>query len=65
MTSSDWTNAVPGNMPPEGDVVMTKIDDSRGVRNETTLVYRNGLWWLPDMSMYIYYIPTHWKAVTK
>lgn len=46
--------------PKEGRVVWTKIDDEKGVRNEGELVYSNNLWWLKDMSMYVYYTPTHW-----
>jgi len=49
-------------LPPEGEAVMTKIDDARGARNEQTLIRRGRLWFVPDMSMYMYYAPTHWKA---
>ena len=48
-------------LPPHDVVVETKIDDGRGVRNVTKLrMYRN-LWWFPDMNMYVYYSPTHWR----
>jgi len=40
---------------------MTKIDDGKGVRNETTLKRQGNLWFYPDMSMYVYYTPTHWR----
>ncbi len=49
--------------PPQKTVVMTKIDDEDGVRNETKLVLQGRLWWLPDFSMYVYYTPTHWKEI--
>lgn len=50
-------------LPADDIVVLTKIDDADGVRNETTLRRHNGLWWFPDMSMYIYYSPTHWATL--
>lgn len=56
-------------LPPVDEVVMTKIDDADGCRNETTLKrYQRtpetrSLWFLPDGSMYVYYTPTHWKAI--
>ena len=48
---------------PEGIVVNTKIDDSDGCRNEQQLKRHGNLWYFPDMSMYVYYRPTHWKPV--
>jgi hypothetical protein len=47
---------------PEGEVVETKIDDALGVRNQTRLRRKGRLWFSPDMSMYVYYEPTHWRA---
>lgn len=56
---SDWQ---PIGTAPEGKAVMTKIDDAEhGARNETSLIRRGNLWWFPDMSMYVYYAPTHWR----
>lgn len=46
---------------PEGVAVMTKIDDEGGVRNEQKLIRKGRLWYFPDMSMYVYYAPTHWR----
>lgn len=49
--------------------ILTKIDDHDGVRNVGTLVQRRNdgaarsLWWFPDGSMYVYYVPTHWRFV--
>lgn len=63
----DWT---PVSEPPDTDrAVETKIHDKDGIRNEQRL--RNvrrpgaarGLWYREDMSMYVYYIPTHWRDV--
>ncbi len=45
---------------PEGVEVRTKIDDRDGIRNEQALVRKGRLWFYPDMSMYVYYTPTHW-----
>lgn len=47
--------------------VATKIDDAFGPRNEQPLIQKRRdeksqpLWWFPDMSMYVYYTPTHWR----
>lgn len=48
-------------LPPENQIVDTKIDDENGVRNEQELIYSHYLWFLPDKSMYVYYTPTHWR----
>ena len=46
---------------PEGVIVETKIDDGRGIRNVQKLQRLRQLWFLPDMSVYVYYQPTHWR----
>lgn len=48
---------------PEGEVVMTWIDDVRGIRNAQPLKRRGSLWYFPDDSMYVYYTPTHWRRL--
>ena len=50
-------------LPEEGVEVMTKIDDAKGCRNEQSLTRKGNLWFYPDMSMYIYYLPTHWMPL--
>ena len=50
-------------LPKEGREVETKIDDHNGVRNEGNLKRQGNLWFHPDMSMYVYYIPTHWREL--
>lgn len=55
-----WTS-IEVRLPPEGEVVNTRIDDANGVRNEQPLVRRGRLWFLPDGAMYVYYTPTHWR----
>lgn len=47
-------------LPPDGEVVMTKIDDADGSRNESTLKRRGRLWFAPNGQTYVYYTPTHW-----
>jgi hypothetical protein len=46
---------------PEGEVVLTKIDDREGERNVQKLKRSGRLWFVPDGSIYVYYSPTHWK----
>lgn len=50
-------------LPPIGEAVMTKIDDEHGKRNECLLRRMDRLWFHADGRMYVYYTPTHWKAV--
>lgn len=54
---------------PEGVVLLTKISDEDGERigseanasREQKLVRKGNLWFVPDMSSYVYYRPTHWR----
>lgn len=61
-----WINCKE-KMPEAGVIVQTKIDDGFGVRNVRDLIlYQKDslsrkLWFISDMSMYVYYSPTHWK----
>lgn len=59
--SNNWTHVL-NAMPQDGVEVETKIDDGKGCRNVATLIHQQGLWWVPDMSMYVYYSPTHWRT---
>ncbi len=56
---SDWIS-VSERLPPQSEVVLTKIDDEQGVRNCARLKRNGRLWFFPDGSMYVYYTPTHW-----
>lgn len=47
-------------LPPKGELVKTKIDDEKGIRNEQELRRDGNLWFTPDYKMYVYYTPTHW-----
>jgi len=59
---NDWIH-VSSLMPKSGEEVETKIDDLNGCRNVQRLKFQNNLWWFPDMSMYVYYSPTHWRPI--
>lgn len=59
----EWIS-VDDRSPDDGVEVMTKIDDADGCRNESSLVRKGTLWFFPDMSMYVYYRPTHWKPLS-
>lgn len=54
-------NKTSESLPEEGRVVITKIGDNQGERNHQELVRKGKLWFFPDMSMYVYYTPTHWR----
>jgi len=60
MQNEVWTKNC-DQLPPDGEIVDTKIDDDAGCRNEGTLKRRGNLWFVPDGSMYVYYVPTHWR----
>lgn len=59
--SEDWQ---PISTAPEGKAVLTKIDDTRGVRNIQTLERHGQLWFTDDGGMYVFYQPTHWKMMS-
>lgn len=52
-------------LPEINEIIMTKIDDGKGVRNEQPLKLSGNLWFTPDGKMYVYYTPTHWKKITQ
>ncbi|TPJ76899.1 hypothetical protein FJ422_29775 [Mesorhizobium sp. B2-6-3] len=56
---ADW-QPIKLSEAPENVTVLTKIDDADGARNIQELRRQGSLWWYPDMSMYVYYQPTHW-----
>jgi len=59
MNMGKWIE-ISKELPNNGDIVKTKIFDNNGERNIQELIRKGNLWWLPDMSMYVYYTPTHW-----
>ena len=54
----------PISSAPNGKVVMTKIDDKRGCRNEQAMYRDGGRWWMSDGSTYVYYTPTHFRPLS-
>ena len=56
--------SVKEKLPEEGIEVETKIDDKHGIRNIQNLTRQGILYFYPDMSMYVYYAPTHWRLKT-
>jgi len=48
---------------PNNVLVMTKVDDAKGVRNVQSLRRSGNLWFAGGT--YIYYDPTHWREMTK
>lgn len=61
LRNSDKWNETSKFLPDENIVVLTKIQDWRGSRNEQLLKRSGRLWFFPDGSMYVYYTPTHWR----
>lgn len=55
---ADWR---PISSAPTDVEVETIISDHLGTRNKQRLVKHGRLWFLPDMSMYVYFAPTHWR----
>lgn len=53
---SKWTPIRHG--VPEDGAEVEVISPSGDQRR---LVYDRGLWWLPDRSMYVYFIPAYWR----
>lgn len=60
---SDW-QSVSAVASPQGVVLETKIDDEQGERNVQKLRRQGRLWFTPDLKMYVYYTPTHWRHPT-
>lgn len=49
---------------PEGVSVWTRKGvDEYGDVQVVVLVFQSGLWFFPDMSAYVYYVPSHWAPV--
>jgi len=59
--SPEWKRVSKECLPKAGSEVFTKIDDANGVRNKQILVRKRNLWFTQDLSMYVYYTPTHWQ----
>lgn len=55
----DWT-PVTEALPPEGQLVETISPGGL----QQTLKRKGRLWFVPDMSIYVYYEPTYWRYFT-
>lgn len=55
-----WIDMTAETLPPEGEVVMTR--DSGG--HEQALKRIGRLFYFPDMSMYVYFLPRAWRSLT-
>lgn len=64
MKPDDWKKCT-DELPATDTDVETKIDDAKGCRNIAPLRRHNALWFFPDMSMYVYYSPTHWRPLQR
>ena len=62
--NQEWI-ACKDRLPEQGVEVETLIADTRGVRNQTILKLYRGRWFFRDLSMYVYYEPTHWRKHEK
>ncbi|PZX29431.1 hypothetical protein C7416_104436 [Cupriavidus phytorum] len=60
MSNTGWVDMSLDTVPPEGEVVMTR--DSGG--HEQPLKRMGNLFFFPDMSMYVYYVPRAWRELT-
>jgi len=56
MFQSEWYN-VNDEEPFEGSLVEVVTPGD----NVKDLKYSGGLWWLPDMSIYVYFVPVKWR----
>ena len=54
---------VSDKLPPQKEIVKTKVEDENGKRNIANLYLEGNLWWMEDGSMYVYYTPTHWSQI--
>ena len=59
MPKGNWIK-VSDRLPPENKIVKTKVHKYGMVSNESKLVRKGSLWWLPNKSIFVYFTPTHW-----
>lgn len=59
MMPTMWT-PLETQLPPAGTMVevITESGDQRKL-------YFDGMWWLPDKSMYVYFVPKFWRFVNE
>lgn len=56
LSQENWTRT--SEQLPEEGVEVDAMDSGGHVRR---LVYENNLWWFPDRSMYVYFVPGFWR----
>lgn len=56
MSERNWTRTEESR-PPDG----AEVEAMDGSGRVTNLTFYRGMWWLPDRSMYVYYVPQFWK----
>lgn len=61
LITEGWKYTQNREFPPEGVTVETT--DSGGCHR--LLVFERNLWWVPDRSMYVYFVPRSWRPVLK
>ena len=52
-----WTRTT-DTLPAEGSEVEAITPSGAPTR----LAYSSGMWWTPDRSMYVYFVPTWWRT---
>ena len=57
---SDWTPTA-DRLPPE-NVQLDTVSENGLLQ---TLIFMKNLWWTPDMKMYVYYTPKHWRRIVE
>jgi hypothetical protein len=58
-----WYDLTHCRAPTETEVMTGIYEHGKGWRNVQSLTLSRGLWFHPDMSMYVYYQPTHWRPI--
>lgn len=62
MNSNPWVKCSQ-MLPQDKQLVETKIDDKDGPRSEQRLFRCGSLWFVSGGMRYVYYRPTHWRAI--
>jgi hypothetical protein len=50
-------------LTPQEQILETCIIEDGKIRMEQCLIKKGNLWWFTDMSMYVYYTPTHYRTI--
>lgn len=54
-------NRTDGPVNPPSNVLLDVITESGDQRQ---LIFDSNLWWLPDKSMYVYFLPEFWRVAS-